>query len=173
MEESNPFTKPLYNLKLNNFPTHLCDFQQTSKKIDDTVNFKNRFKTFYNFITKFDETLDNEINPKLFQNNSSMEELNLIDIEVKKLVENNLTLMEAECPPVFLKQWNGLNTYFNGKTKIHIILTLTLLYIDIEIIHNDINEYEKNILYWALMLHDIAKHVILNERLRETFELKE
>src|SRR5690606_9578481 len=55
------------------------------------------------------------------------------------------------------------------------ILTLILTYIDIEenINKNEVilSEYDINILLWAVLLHDIAKHVVLNENLGEVFEM--
>lgn len=170
---------PIYTLKANSFSTHLKNFTQISSNIQDSIRFKTLFPTLFNYITDF----DNNLIEKLFKSNRALnidvknatnEELILLDTHIKYIIEFDIKQIEEEFSTIILEEWNGLNIHYNGRTKIHIFLTLIFLFNDIEhILSNTLSEYEQNILYWALLLHDIAKHVILNQMLGESFNLKE
>jgi hypothetical protein len=161
----------LLSLKLKKFPTFLKEYNEFMGDVEYQFNFIKLFPKLFSFIKSFECKFCSKY-PNTLISYELNEDLNSLDDHLKKMVESNLSEIEEEFPPFLIEEWNALNVYMNGRTKVHTIICLIFLYYEIEILNKNLNEYDKNVLYWAILLHDIAKHVILNEKLGEKFENK-
>jgi len=161
----------ILSLKIKKFPTHLKTYEETTEEVIEHINFKTFFPKLFLFIKTFDSKFCSKyVNSQISQ--EPQNESNSLDDNLRKIIESDLTELEEEFSPFLIEEWNSLNVYMSGKTKIHTMICLIFLYYEIEILKKNFREYDKNVLYWAILLHDIAKHVILNEKLGEKFESK-
>jgi hypothetical protein len=171
---------PIRNLKIFTHSTHLKDFPTNEFNISilpEKNNFKITFRKINEFIQNFEPLFTQHLSihlEKIQSLNTYEEKATLADELVYDIIKENLSKIEEEILTLYEQEWNCLNSYFSGRTKIHIILTLIFLHIDLNYENNNkhISEYDKNILHWALLFHDIAKHVNLNKNFDENFPEK-
>lgn len=165
------YSNPLLILKEKKFPTNSKKFESKS-----TINEK---KKFSNFFPKTFELISNQLNfSSCFTPKNSFDICDYTNDKLCKAADDMLKLLirikfpiiEEEIGPIFGEEWNRLTLYQEGSTKIHTIASLIMVYLDVYHFQSEnFSEYDKNILLWTLLLHDIAKHVILNQSLFEHF----
>lgn len=73
------------------------------------------------------------------------------------------------------KEWSNLQFVNNMVTGAHIIATLILVNIEIELLNKNsllITDYDHNILLWTMLFHDICKYIKINKNTLEDFSGK-
>lgn len=79
-----------------------------------------------------------------------------------QVINNKYPEFEAEIVNVLGQPWKVLHSKFEGYTTYHIILCLVLLRYDLKFVLKDfISDFDKQVLQWTFLLHDISKHVKL------------
>lgn len=180
---------PMSNLKLDKFSTlfNYKYYTEDLQELNGNILFENNFPKLYEFIQKFDKILCEElISSDLISNNTNSnshdkffyKDLSLVDKKAFEVIHSNLQLIETDFKNDSItrlfkcgEEWDKLNFYFNGFTKLHSIIVLFFTYIDINNgqIKSVLTNYDKNILLWAALFHDIGKHVKLNNSLAEKY----
>ena len=124
------------------------------KKIPKNHNFEYLFPIFTSFCKNLDKNLLKELNDTEKKN---------LDSFIRLYVENKISNYDKEIDEFSGKYWNKLRK----ETKRH---TSLFFYMAYEYI-NDTNfcDYDKNILFWTILFHDIGKHQIMNEYYDEKF----
>jgi hypothetical protein len=190
---------PMSFLKINKFPTLFNSnyyYKEDTQELEDKFNFKITFPQLFDFIKNFDKIFYEELNSAnlISKNTNSItnshsdlqdkfnyKDLHLIDEKVHEIIFNNLQLIENDFKKDSIissfkceEEWDKLNFYFNGWTKVHTIIVIIFTYIDLNNgeIKNNLSNYDKNILLWVALFHDIGKHVKLNHSLGEKFNEK-
>ena len=128
-----------------------------NKIIPKNQNFEYLFPIFTSFCKNLDKNLLIKIN--------SMK-INSLDFFITQYVENEISNYEKEINEFSGQYWNKLRK----ETKRHISLFFYMVY---EYIKDKMFcDYDKNILYWTILLHDIGKHQIMNKYNNERFPKK-
>jgi hypothetical protein len=161
--------EPMMWIKANKFKSDIEDFGTMEKKIDDRMNFKLIFKTLYQYTENFDNILLKALGDKADKLASdSNKSKKYIDEVIYDTIYNDLGWIEKEIMTIFPEHWKLLISG-NGKTKIHIIYALIYVICEVRMKKEYISDYDENILLWAILLHDISKHVILLPEATEDF----
>ena len=128
-----------------------------NKIIPKNQNFEYLFPIFTSFCKNLDKNLLIKIN--------SMK-INSLDSFITQYVENEISNYEKEINEFSGQYWNKLRK----ETKRHISLFFYMVY---EYIKDKMFcDYDKNILYWTILFHDIGKHQIMNKYNNERFPKK-
>ena len=128
-----------------------------NKIIPKNQNFEYLFPIFTSFCKNLDKNLLIKIN--------SMK-INSLDFFITQYVENEISNYEKEINEFSGQYWNKLRK----ETKRHISLFFYMVY---EYIKDKMFcDYDKNILYWTILFHDIGKHQIMNKYNNERFPKK-
>ena len=177
--------QPLNTLKVTKFPTILKSdaFQTEDKPLEAKFLFKEMYWSVSDFTKKIDLTIleklyENDLYSFAEPNGFTTQDLNLIDDCIRKVGRWKFSVTYCEIlgssPFKFADEWKKLK-YFNGQSKLEILLTLFFTYIDLHQgeVSTKLSDYDKNILLWTTFLHKIAKHVAVNEVLGENFPEEE
>jgi hypothetical protein len=141
-----------------------------SKPVLDKYNFKVVFKTLYDYASDFDNYLLTKVEDKSIFNQSK-ELYPYLDDLVYDTIRSDLHKIEVEIMNIFPDDWAKLK-HNNGNTKLHIIFALILIIAEVKLNRELISPYDENILLWAILLHDISKHVALLPEAAEEFSGK-
>jgi hypothetical protein len=131
---------PLYELKSNTFLTKF-NFENyitfnSEDYLPENWHFEKAFPFIINFISYFDDFLITR-NPSYFTKENFISKNNEeLDKMIKKLIQDNMNKIDEEIEQFFGDEWNGLNFYFKGKTKIHIIIVLIMTFIELKNFEN-------------------------------------
>jgi hypothetical protein len=160
---------PIMYIKATKFGTDLTDFGTLKRDVDENKNFKIIFKTLYEYCENFDVILIEKLGDNLHKLtcDSNMSKKYIDDV-IFNTLNDDLKIIEKEIMTVLPDHWNLLNNS-NGRTKIHILYALIFLICEIKQNKAYISDYDENILLWAMLLHDIAKHVVLFHEATEDF----
>ena len=145
MEKYNYFPKTNYFTNTKNediFPDNYI-FSKT---------FPNLFSYFENLDQKFSE--DNKTNTS---NNKDIKKI------LKKYILDQSFIWNPEIISYIGYYWDKLDT----KIKIHTIIFLNMVKVFIE--KENLNDYDKNILYWAILFHDVGKFHEMNTIYKEDY----
>ena len=145
MEKYNYFPKTNYFTNTKNediFPDNYI-FSKT---------FPNLFSYFENLDQKFSE--DNKTNTS---NNKDIKKI------LKKYILDQSFIWNPEIISYIGYYWDKLDT----KIKIHTIIFLSMVKVFIE--KENLNDYDKNILYWAILFHDVGKFHEMNTIYKEDY----
>jgi hypothetical protein len=170
---SNEFSaleNPIMNIKIQKFKTDVKDLGKINKKVEDKKNFKIIFKTLYEYLENFEKNFVTKLCKNVYKLESeSNKSKKFIDDFIYEMIFNDLNIISKEVMTIFPENWKLLN-YQNEKTKVHIIYALLFIFSEIKL--NKISEYDANILLWAMLLHDIAKHVLLVKEANEDYSIQ-
>jgi hypothetical protein len=142
-----------------------------SKPVLDKYNFKIIFKTLYDYASDFDSYLLTKVEDKSIFNRSKKKLYPYLDDLIYETIKTDLPKVEVEIMNIFPDDWVRLK-HNNGKTKLHIIFALMLIIAEVKLNRELISPYDENILLWAILLHDISKHVTLLPEAAEEFTEK-
>jgi hypothetical protein len=175
-ENDNKFINPILILKQTKLFTKIGMFLSKNNNISSEYLFDNNFPNIMQLLSK---CYNFNLNNILRVINSHHEDIKLYntvlctnaDDHLRITIENNYPLIEEDINKIFEFEWSQLNLYYLGSTKIHTLCALLFVYLDINFcLDIKIYDYDKNILYWAILLHDISKHVVLNKYSNENFD---
>lgn len=167
---------------LSNYINLLANIESFDKFDFDffqSINLKYDFEKTFPFLSDFIKTFENQLSIKLIEfvskvkfNNNYFEILisKEIDSLILNLIHEYLSIYggEKELIDVLGSIWSELSSKFDGYTTVHIILVVILTYHDIENIEKELEKlkldknlfcFNKNILLWSALFHDIAKHI--------------
>lgn len=138
-------------LNLHYFTKKLKLSEQLFRK---EINFEYVFPILYNFLSLLpDNTKVKFLDDKIFTN----------------ILKDKLLEFESEIDKALMGEWLKLKKAYDY-TCLHTIKCLVLVFYDLWFIKNKISEYDKNIMLWSILLHDISKYVILKPSLKENFD---
>jgi hypothetical protein len=149
--------------------------QESSNQFNKKHLFWQMYPNLIIFMEKFENLFVVEIQ-KLDQFSSEQEKLMVYEKMFRHLITINKSTLDSEFNGSFAEEWDNLEKVHDGTTQRHMIIATILLYTEINfLLCNEENkpllsEYDRNILLWAILLHDISKHVILNKSLGEDFQ---
>ena len=153
VDEHNLF--PINWIKNTFFKSEVSPFESVNHKIPDECNFTLLFPNLIKEVINYDNFL---FKSRQFEKN-----------DIYKSIRDSLCLFEKDI--FFIDYWTKLNNIHNGKTSLHIFMTLVYCHIECKQTENIkyVNDYDYNILLWSLLLHDISKHIKLNNETKEEF----
>ena len=144
----------------NNFYPQNNNFNNDSvsnKTIPENQNFEYLFPTFTSFCINLDKNLLKELNNT---------KTNCLDSFIRIYVEKRISNYDKEIDVFSGKYWNKLRK----ETKRHISIFFYMVYEYIK--DKKFCDYDKNILFWTILFHDIGKHQIMNKYKNEKFPQK-
>ena len=134
------------------------DFEIKNIKIEEKANFINYFKQFFQYIRSFDQSLTSTIKSKNIQNNDYIKD-GIISEMISSDSFNDNEIKE------FIKDFWINQKEYNIK---HIVLFLILADKYLEKFSKiKFSEYDKNIIYWTILFHDLGKHKKMNPLIEE------
>ena len=116
-------------------------------------------KTFPNLFSYF-ENLDQKFSEENKTNTSNNKDIKKI---LKKYILDQSFIWNPEIISYIGYYWDKLDT----KIKIHTIIFLSMVKVFIE--KENLNDYDKNILYWAILFHDVGKFHEMNTIYKEDY----
>jgi len=141
-------------IKYEYFPeTKNFSDSEKNKTVPDEINFKKIFPKYFEFSLKIDEMISNYLKTlKDFKDSN-------LNSKIKTFTPKIITENESEINEFIIKNyWEKLKIY----TKQHITIFLYMVNINFEK-NNIFNDYDKNIIFWAILFHDCGKHIIMNK----------
>ena len=96
--------------------------------------------------------------------NRSGEKKLILNNEIKSFILNNIDSFDSEIKSFIGDYWTSL--YKNVKSHIIIFLYLVNVYIT-----DKLNNYDKNIMYWAILFHDTGKFQEMNKYYKEDYSI--
>ena len=145
-------------MKEFNYYPNVKEFESVNKEIDNKNNFNKIFNTFLTKLKEYDKSFTNYV-----KSNEIMEKLYTfqVDIYLIKYLENNDIEVKDYIKNIWEEQTN------NNKRHICFFIILVDKYIECK---GKISEYDKNILYWTILYHDLGKYRELNPFIKEKFD---
>ena len=116
-------------------------------------------KTFPNLFSYF-ENLDQKFSEENKTNTSNNKDIKKI---LKKYILDQSFIWNPEIISYIGYYWDKLDK----KIKIHTIIFLSMVKVFIE--KENLNDYDKNILYWAILFHDVGKFHEMNTIYKEDY----
>ena len=141
-------------IKYEYFPeTKNFSDSEKNKTVPDEINFKKIFPKYFEFSLKIDEMISNYLKTlKDFKDSN-------LNSKIKAFTPKIITENESEINEFIIKNyWEKLKIY----TKQHITIFLYMVNINFEK-NNIFNDYDKNIIFWAILFHDCGKHIKMNK----------
>ena len=127
-----------------------------NQKILEHHNFQGLFPNLSKFFKNLDLNFSEYIKKNVTLNNNSLNE------EIRTFILNSIDAFESEIINFIGKFWVSLYK----KVKSHIII---FFYLVNEYITGKLNNYDKNILYWAILFHDTGKFQEMNKYYKEDY----
>ena len=146
-------------MKEFNYYPNVKEFESVIKEIDNKNNFNEIFNTFLTKLKEYDKSFTNYV-----KSNEIMEKLYTfqVDIYLIKYLENNDIEVKDYIKNIWEEQTN------NNKRHICFFIILVDKYIERS---KKISEYEKNILFWTILYHDLGKYKEMNPFIKEDIDL--
>ena len=147
--------------KFNYFPNDV-KFESVKKEISDEANFSKIFNTFLTKLKEFDSFITNHISLKKIDINYICSHYYTIDSDLINYMENKQTEVEKYIKDIWKEQMqtNVEHTCF--------FIILVDKYIERS---KKISEYEKNILFWTILYHDLGKYKEMNPFIKEDIDI--
>ena len=144
-------------VKYGYFPkTSFYDNNNNNQNIPENKNFQKLFPNLTTFFMNLD------INFSEFIRKNEPDEKNSLNTRIRFFILNEISECNNEISSFIRNFWDSLNE----KVKSHIIL---FLYMANEYITDKLNNYDKNILYWTILFHDIGKFHEMNKYYKEDY----
>ena len=128
--------------------------------LDENI-FSKKFPRFFKFIND----LDNLFTEEIHKINSTFK----IDLTLKNFVGKKVVLYDEEIKKFIGEKYITLR----GQTKIHTINFLHMFYNFLINFTKEkkisLNDYDKNILYWTILFHDLGKFHCMNPNINENY----
>ena len=147
----------------NYFP-NVAEFESINKDISDKANFSKIFNNFLTKLKKFDQFLTNQFSKKnkYIDIKNFFDFYSEVDFYLFNYLENNVTELEEYIKDIWKEQL--------GNNIAHICFFIIL--VDKYIEHaGKISEYDKNILYWTILFHDLGKYKDMNPFIKEYIDI--
>ena len=128
------------------------------EQFPETYNFQKLFPNFTNYFKNLDYNFSHAIESKTY-----IDKNNNISKTLKNFILDQSDKWNSEIVRYIGYYWD----LFDKKVKIH---TLIFLYmVDVFINKDKLNDYDKNILYWAILFHDVGKFHEMNTIYKEDY----
>ena len=128
------------------------------EQFPETYNFQKLFPNFTNYFKNLDYNFSHAIESKTY-----IDKNNNISKTLKNFILDQSDKWNSEIVRYIGYYWDLLDK----KVKIH---TLIFLYmVDVFINKDKLNDYNKNILYWAILFHDVGKFHEMNTIYKEDY----
>lgn len=138
------------------------DFEIKNKEIEDNNNFVLIFKEFIKYLRNFDSNLTNLIN----KSNKKIEH-HLKNTIINSIFINN-TSYDIEIKEYIKYYWIHQKEYNIRHTVLFLVFTDKYIQ---DISDKKFSEYDKNIIYWAILFHDLGKHQNMNPLIKEKINI--
>ena len=131
---------------------------KNDEKLPENYNFEKLFPNFTKFFKNLDYNFTEAIEKKTYQDeNGNMSKA------IKEYIQDKILIWNNEIVNYVGYYWGALDK----KVKNH---TLLFLYMTEVFINRDkLSDYDKNILYWAILFHDIGKFHEMNTIYKEDY----
>ena len=149
-------TLRIYDMMIkNNYFPKCTEFESLNEEIPDKNNFSKIFNNFLSKLKDFDEFFSNQVlNEKIIGSYFT-------ESYLAKHLSNNEKEVKDFLDIIWEKQLNSV--------KYHTCFFLILVdkYMQLS---GKIGEYDKNILYWTILYHDLGKYMKMNPLIEEDIE---
>ena len=157
------FNNPIKYIKLNEHRTQLDYFSTKIENVSKEKCFLTIFPKLSLFLSKFEENLSIHLKKQEIKDINFTKNLLFSDHKTSiSLVYNYIKAQVINFNDEIshnLPEWSLL-LKTHPRTSYHIIVALSLIHYDIYKYFDNIiiTNFDKNILLWAMLLHDISKH---------------
>ena len=148
--------------EFNYFPK-VTEFESLNEEIPDKNNFSKIFNNFLNKLKDFDECFTKHASSNKIYKNRIYYYDSECDTYLFKYLNNNYYEVNEYLKDIWDKQ------YINNIKHICFFIILVDKYINIS---GKITEYDKNILYWTVLYHDLGKFMNMNPIIKENVQIE-
>ena len=134
------------------------EFESKNNEITENNNFSLIFAHFLKFINSFDSNFTAYFN-KLEINNVKY----ILDIKLRSYLLEELKLNDKEIKE-YTQYWKQHNEYNLSHTCIFLLMADKYIK---KISNHKFSDYDKNILYWTILFHDMGKHMNIHPSINE------
>ena len=165
MEVKKENTKNSNNLKIDemmkefNYFPKVAEFESLNKEIFDKNNFSKVFNIFLNKLKDFDENFTKHVSSNKIARNLTY----YYDSESESYLSTHLKDSFNEVK-AYLNEEIWENQYIGNINHTCFFIILVDKYINFS---GKITEYDKNILYWTILYHDLGKYMNMNKLINE------
>ena len=157
-EENNPLILEEL-MKLFSYYPKNKKFESKNNEIADNANFSLIFPIFLKFIRLYDLSFTDYIN----KSNLS-KKYDFLNDEIRNYLSKMLKENDKELDEYLGEIWIKQEKYNKRHTCLFLILADKYLQ---NPSYTLFSEYDKNILYWTILFHDIGKHIYMNPIIKE------
>lgn len=143
-------------MNLYSFFPNNKDFESKTIKISDEQNFSLIFPNFLLYIREIDKNFTEHIHKANINKD-------YYETQLKSLILINSKSYDKELVNYIRQFWINQKEY----NICHIYKFLILADIYLNNIGDKFSEYDKNILYWTILFHDLGKHMNMNTIIKE------
>jgi hypothetical protein len=148
--------------EFNYFPK-VTEFESFNKEIPDKNNFSKIFNNFLNKLKDFDECFTKHASSNKIYKNKIYYYDSECDSYLFTYLNNNYYEVNEYLKDIWDKQ------YINNIKHICFFIILVDKYINVS---GKITEYDKNILYWTVLYHDLGKFMNMNPIIKENVQIE-
>ena len=165
MEVKKENTKNSNNLKIDemmkdfNYFPKVAEFESLNKEILDKNNFSKVFNIFLNKLKDYDENFTKHVSSNKIARNLTY----YYDSESESYLSTHLKDSFNEVK-AYLNEEIWENQYIGNINHTCFFIILVDKYINFS---GKITEYDKNILYWTILYHDLGKYMNMNKLINE------
>ena len=149
-------------MKKNNYFPEVKELESVSKEIVDKNNFSKIFNLFLSKLKDFDDCLTSYIS----SNKIDIKNTYCLDFKVKSFLFTHLRDNDKEVKGYLQEIWEKQES--DNKKHTYFFLILVDKYITLS---GKITEYDKNILYWTILYHDLGKFMQINPLVDEKVDI--
>ena len=151
MDKNNFYPKTDYFINSNKS-------EETEQKFPSNLIFEKLFPNFTSYFKNLDQKFSEAIEKKTY-----IDENNDMSKVIKNFILDQIYIWNNEIVNYIGNYWDSLDK----KIKVHTIIFLYMVNEFIKI--NKLNEYDINILYWAILFHDVGKFHEMNTIYKEDY----
>ena len=152
--------------KFNYYP-NITNFESINKEIPDKNNFTKVFKNFFLKLKEFDSKVTENFSSKNYKENWNYSFTYDFDDYLTNYMKDN----DIEVREYIKKYWQEQIDNFNNNI-LHIYYFIILVYKYTNSC-DKFSDYDKNILYWTILYHDLGKYIDMNPIIKEKIDVSE